>query len=468
MLSCAFTKPWDAVDEQFPIAPGKIEPVLHRSSNDNRADQPSEVAAKAHLWDVAAVPPRNSNEAALNSENNSMSSLFGTSFSDHSASTTPPSTYRLRQGSFERRESFTTSFSSSPARLRQAYRSSPNLTAFSSPMARPAKISPSVASSPPNSFLRKHPSPVGSYAGGYTSTNAWNPSQFFSRSSSTLTEDPKASLTLSFSETEEDGPVATEKPVFVTRLKHQEHFHDDDDDGDSDTTLLNPNHRSQYSVYRDLYARMLFTWALPIAKAELLKYNETPRLGSDSPDVHASSVPTADEVSFVNKDCLGIKDHCQECNTLLLSEPPQHRCQECQATARSLICLLCNTFIHGLSSPCLNCGHVLHHSCQALLLSQSAEDVAVECISGCGCVCGDHMNIDIESPHQVAWFEQADVNAAVTVKGDVAAKVQEQSGWYDGTEWEDMAYESLSRNLRPRQEVKAKSGRNWKGRKQST
>lgn len=47
---------------------------------------------------------------------------------------------------------------------------------------------------------------------------------------------------------------------------------------------------------------------------------------------------------------------------------------------------------------------------------------------------------------------------AVTVTGDEGANEQEQLGWKEQG-WEDVAYESLARNLRPRAEGRGRGGR---------
>ncbi len=64
-------------------------------------------------------------------------------------------------------------------------------------------------------------------------------------------------------------------------------------------------------------------------------------------------------------------------------------------------------------------------------------------------------------------FAQEEVSPALTVIGDATAATneQEQLNRRDSSEWEDMAaYDSLMRNLQPKNGVKVKSSQVWRRR----
>lgn len=381
--------------------------------------------------------------------------------SDLSASETPPSHYKPSRTSPEHRTSQSTSLSTSPEHYRHTHRSNSNLSALAASFSRPFSFG-SAASSPPNSYSKKRSSPVGSYLGNPSATVVtWNTSGLFGRSS-TITENPKSSFSLSISDTEEDGVPAQKKPVFKTRLKNQDKFHND---GYADVPMLDPSKEWHYRAYREAYAHLLYIWNMPIARAEILDHNRPLQPDPLPPFTFGPKVTAPfDAIAGANLLNSGyntensnpvFRDHCPSCSTLLLpSQSPSSRCQTCSKLPSPPLCLLCNTFIRGLSSPCPNCGHVLHASCRHLL-SQTSFD---ECPSGCGCVCTDHIAMSMTpSAAESGSIREEDRSKdhsragspAVTVIGDEGVNEQEQLGW-KGKGWEDVAYESLARNLRPR------------------
>lgn len=472
MLSCALSENWNTLKMDVSrsgsakASASESAPFEHRKSRRNY--YPSEGIAKAHLHKVSAALSNGVEHLNIESGPTSTTSSTGAPVSDLSASTTPPSSYQPLRTTFEPRESLATSLSTSPEQIRRTHRSSPNLTAFGASLARPPTLSASVASSPPRNLQRKRSSPAGSYLGVSTSTSTWSPSQYFGRSSSIIVEDPKSSFTLSVSDTEDEAPQAVKEPLFSTSLKNQERFHND---GYADIALLDPQQEWRYRAYRELYAHLLYIWNLPIVRGELLKYNGAPTADASLPGRMPASLATskarlASTTFHSNVPRLDYRDHCSKCNIVLTKGSLNRHCQNCSSRQTPPICLLCNTFIYGLSSPCLHCGHVLHNSCREMLISQTPEDVPSECISGCGCICTNHAGFEIMSGEYVAT--RADLSPAASVTGDAVTNEQEQLGWYDNSEWEDMAYKSLARNLRPRREVKPKSSQIWRGRNQST
>lgn len=476
MLSCAFS--------EYPSSPtglGHIakrcspsislgsDPAFFRHRNGKYNYYPSEETAKARLYIAPSDLSLQVDYRNIHSGPHSASSSAGAPSSDHSAGGTPPSNFRPLRTNFERRESQAISLSTSPEQVRHTHRSNSNLSTFGGPSSRPFSFIQSAASSPPNAFPKKRLSPAGSYLGTSNSTNTWSPSQFFGRSS-IITEDPRSSFTLSMSDTEEDVAPATKKPTFTTKLKNQDQFQND---SYANVTLLDSGKKGRYCAYRESYAHLLHIWGLPTARAEVLQYNQDFQSDQSLAAVKSASFLSIGKSSLAKDDPhtedqgISFKDRCGSCNTILLYQSTTRRCQSCSTSQRSPVCLLCNTCISGLSSPCLNCGHVLHASCRELLLSRPSEEIASECVSGCLCVCADYTTVEIDTPVQPTKISEEVVSPAVTIIGDAPANEQEQLGWYDNSEWEDMAYESLVRNLRPRNEIKPKSSQVWRGRKGS-
>lgn len=73
-----------------------------------------------------------------------------------------------------------------------------------------------------------------------------------------------------------------------------------------------------------------------------------------------------------------------------------------------------------------------------------------ECVTGCGCFCADHLVVNVQTP--VSTYGTM---PSISASG-IFANEQEELGWRDVGEdieaaesdaWEDVAYESLARNL---------------------
>lgn len=438
---------------------------------------PSQDIAKAQLARVQPDLSVQINFQHMHSGPHSAASSTGPPLSDLSTSGTPPTNYRPLRASFERRESQATSLSTSPEQLRHTHRSNSNLGALAASFKSSLPFSASAASSPPKMYSKKRLSPAPSYLGTSASSMAWNPSDFFAKSS-TITEDPRSTFSLSVSDTEEEITPVPKKPAFSVKLKNQDQFHND---GYANVPLLDPNQEWQYRAYREAYAHLLYIWDMPLARAEILKYNRpltetsSPRKSSSLLSIGKASLA----VTAANSADLALdfSSRCRSCSSLLPTKNASRRCSNCSVKQRPLTCILCNTFIRGLSSPCLNCGHVLHACCRELLLSQQPDKAPTECPSGCGCICADYTIGEIELPAPKQAYE---LSPAITVIGDAGMNEQEQLGWKDsGTSTGDVnvaAYDSLARNLqlKPRIEgaVRGGVGRRrssqiWRGRKDS-
>ena len=431
----------------------------HRSSANDY--YPSEEVARNHFRSF--LPSESSNQVgpqkAIGGPQSANSSIGPVS--DLFASETPPPHYKPSRTSPELRSLQSSSLSTSPELYRHTHRSNSNLSAFAASFARPFSFA-SAASSPPNSYPKKRASPAGSYLGNPAPNVTWNTSGLFGRSSSVI-GDPKPSF--SVSDTEEDVVTKPKKPVFKTKLKNQDSFLID---GYANVSLLDPSKEWCYRAYREAYAHLLYSWDMPIARAEILNHNRPLQPDTTTPFKFGPKV-TAPFGAIAGANLLNsgystensnpvFREHCPSCSTLLLpSQVPSRRCQACSKLPPAPLCLLCNISIRGLSSPCPNCGHVLHASCRQLL-SQASLD---ECPSGCGCICAEYTTMSL--PSFVAGSEPALEgdqskdeslvgSPAVTVIGDEGTNEQEQLGWKEQG-WEDVAaYESLAKNLRPKLE----------------
>ena len=477
MLSCAFSE-----DRKPPgiLAQRKLSPVssnsatsleiMHGILNNSINYYPSEEIAKAQMQFASPNLSIHVDYQNVLSGHHSSTSSPGAAVSEKSMSgTTPPSSRPMRM-SLERRESQTTSLSTSPEQYRHTHRSSSNLSALAASFSRPFSFTTSAASSPPNASTKKRSSPSNSVLGTQSSAITWSQAVF--GKAATITEDPKSILSQSVSENEEEGPLVTKKPAFSTRLKNQNQFHND---GYANVPLLNSSETWRYDHYRGAYADLLYVWGLPIARAEMLKYSKpsTTNTGqSYAPSLRTASLLPIGEADLVHKPsntegtALGFIDHCP-CASMIPPKARNRRCETCSTPQTPPVCLYCNTMIRGLSSPCLGCGHILHIACRQLLLPIPLEDVVQdECISGCGCICREHITTNIYIPEPTAR-RSFEVSPAITVIEDpgLGMELNDEAilATKDGVggEWEDVAYKSLASNLRPK-EPRAKGSQTWK------
>lgn len=468
MLSCVFSKP---LSVKPALIPGKMscghtgiqnQNTRHRPSNYRLIDSNiyfafEDVARSLLEPEVLSVQTRLDPRkgTGIPYSGNSGNSSVGASHSDPmtllSTSGTPPSSLRPGRINFERNESQTKSISTSPEHHRQAHRSNSNLaSAFAASLSRPFSFSASASSSPPNTFPRKRLSPVGSYLANNPSGVTWGTTSFFGKPSN-MTEDPKSAYSLSLSDTEEKPSIAR-KPTFQTKLKNQDQFHND---GYATVPLLDPSQEKRYHAYRESYAHMLYIWKLPLVRCELLKYNLKSTTSSPSLDPSLEPYPVTIGKSVTdfrsNTDGLelGLKIHCTTCLATLKQHESSQKCTFCKSSQSPLICLFCSSLIQGLASPCLSCGHILHTSCRSALFSLTActPDFSDQgqCISGCGCNCISHAVVEVEYP------SRRKSSASMTVTGEAVSE-QEPLEWRDMSQeeeeiWEDVAYESLAKNL---------------------
>lgn len=405
----------------------------------------------------------------------STSSSVGATISDpmtpFSTGATPPNVHRPPATSFERTDPLGSTIPISPEYHRNTYRSTSNLAStFAASFSRPFSFSASVSSSPPATYPRKRLSPAGSYIGAPPTGVTWGATSFFTKSSTTA-EDPKYVYSLSVSDTEE-GIAIPKVSVFTTKLKNQDQF---GNEGYADRSLLDPAQSWRYHAYRELYAHMLIVWEMPLARCELLKYNDQPPSVPGYPPKLVPGFSSSIAIGSSNMESLSADEETGArlgfvtCHTTFASQISQHhkdqRFASCTGPESSLICLLCAEIIRGLSSPCLACGHVLHASCRSIMLSQvttATEDGL--CISGCGCRCADHIIVEVEAPLV------SQISPSPTFVGDTSIEqaqyISQGEAQIEEDTWEDIArehvaYESLAR-VRERY-ITPKPSQIWRG-----
>lgn len=389
-----------------------------------------------------------------------------------SSSLTPPTPFKINKPKHERTIS-QAPMSSSPEQLKHLHRSGSNLaSAFAASITRPFSSSTADSSSPPTTHLKRRPSPVLSHLATANSNLAWG-SSILSNPNPANVRNPMPRTAPSIPN-EHPGVIDESSSFHKTKLKNQDHFHNDGYAADS---LLDPSKAETYSAYRLTYASMLLTWELPTASCKVLQYNKPSAAQSalqDNGDLRErESLITigrgtpGSSTRDLSDLRLDIRNQCHSCDTTLPPGGSSKRCPACSAKQAPVLCQLCHSIISGLSSPCLNCGHVLHLSCRSYLLEAKDTDLDGECPTGCGCHCPDHLVINVATP-----ITPNDRKHSIST-ATLFANEQEELGWRDvdgdtevaGNEsdpWEDVAYESLARNL-GRKFLTPKPSQIWRG-----
>ncbi len=388
-----------------------------------------------------------------------------------------PSLYRPSRPHLGRSDSQTASISTSPIHHRHAHRSNSNLaSAFTASLSRPFSFTASASSSPPMTYPRKRLSPTGSYLGAAPPGVTWGSTSFFGKSS-TISEDPKPAYSRSNSDAEKEAP-RPQKPAFNIKLKNQDQFRND---GYADVSLLDPDKEWRYRAYRESYAHMLYIWEMTFASCEILKHNNdalspshSPEQGQAPPLIAIGKITAASTAPDIRDPALNLRNHCTSCSEALpLQSTTSERCPFCKNPQTPLICILCTSLIRGLASPCLACGHVLHLSCRSSLLSLGTESPNLNtetkqllCVSGCGCDCASHTMVEVENVYRRKSSASMTVTGENTVSDD-----RENIEWKDNATqlkdedaWEDVAYESLTRNLSGRY-LTPRPSQIWRGEK---
>lgn len=125
-------------------------------------------------------------------------------------------------------------------------------------------------------------------------------------------------------------------------------------------SLLDQNDAAKFRFYSYQYAKLLYTWGLPMQRAELLKISFE--------STHKGTLDTDSRISSDNRDIFGEMETNWEEN--IQREANFHNCNYCGLKVTR------NIFL------CQGCEHVMHASCARDWWTQSEQ-----CASGCGCLC---------------------------------------------------------------------------------
>ncbi|RKP34093.1 hypothetical protein BJ085DRAFT_41627 [Dimargaris cristalligena] len=179
-------------------------------------------------------------------------------------------------------------------------------------------------------------------------------------------------------------PVST-APSTWKRVTHL------DDQMDSDYNphwkpLLDPQQAAMFDHYRMMYAEILDRWGLQLARCEILKFLQTPKLRqlvyshTTSRIVFDREVETP--VSMATTPGPG---------TVALPTPTLHPAPPPPSLPGSTTCVVCRQLIKGTSFFCWLCGHMGHDD---HIQQWFSKDRSRECPAGCGCHC---FNLDLPS-----------------------------------------------------------------------
>ena len=393
---------------------------------------------------------------ALSSQSSSFGNANGDPGMHITKSLTPPNFFKANQHSTD---GTTTMISTSPERMRHPQRSSSNLaSAFAASLPRALTFNTSNSISPPKPpFFTKKPSPVGSLS---TRKGALirEASRSFEKTYENLTVPPTTT-----------APLRLPSPgePFSINLKNQDQF---PFDGYAHSRLLDPATEPLRQGYRAAYANLLAAWDLPLARAEVLQYHTPPPHPIPSHARNTSTSSTADVALLVpprtaaNNDtppagngALGLVTLCPVCAT---PQPRgrRARCPGCRARPRPPACAFCDEPVRGLAAPCLACGRVLHLACQTALERAHGEadgpDVGGVCVADGSCGGGALAGAPNDAspsprrarraPSMASTIREADVGG--DRGGDRAGDRGARTG-AAAAPWEDVAYESLAKNL---------------------
>ena len=284
--------------------------------------------------------------------------------------------------SFEGQTS-TSKLSSSPEWIRPLHKSGTNLANAIMALPLSFSLTTSAAPSPPTvSFMKKKVSPIGSLS-ATSGLRAGDSSAYgvsYSRSNSTKNSDGRLHAI-------RQQPSTTKVARGMTfKLKSRQGA---TYPGNTENEpLLDPSMAPLYQTWRDEYAELLLNWDLLIPHAEMRKNN-----GLSSHNT--SQATNTDKQSFMTGTDLTVKysvgdtrgvlaiTHCRFCDNAPQRQSNESICRNCYGSYTT-ICALCNLPVHGRSSPCFTCGHVLHISCRE---TWEYHYTGTSCPTGCGCVC---------------------------------------------------------------------------------
>lgn len=352
---------------------------------------------------------------------------------------------------FERTELADKTLSSSPERFRWSQRSTSNLaTSLASSLPRPFSFGASVSSSPPGVYSKARTSPSSGSGPSQTQHTPWSASSFFNKAMNSTGGIRSRDMSLVVGEIN-TGARRSQAGVskMEVSLKNQSQFHNDRyaeyPPFDEDEWLL-------YKSYRQSYATLLWTWGHHIDTTEMLKFNGTEFFSLDAP-LH--QITEKSKSLMIGRKQLATNNALSEGGLLYLDRVCSHceklhgpglstfgsKCPSCQVKAPHLACALCDELVRGLAMPCLACGHILHHECR-FLMNQSLV-LQQHCASGCGCACVEHSQVEM------LWLPEYDTRPHSSSPSTIRELDERNQDDFAESphNWEDVAYESLAKNL---------------------
>lgn len=371
---------------------------------------------------------------------------------------TPPLSQKVGRKGFDRVDPSNQNLAVSPEKLKYSQRSNSNLaSAFAASFPRSFSFTTSASSSPPNPHSKQQTSPVGSVQ---VPNMTWSSLSVFGRSTSAM-EENQTPKSLEGGQ-KSSHQVSSQRGRIGIRLKNQDLFQEE---GYSFVHLLDTTKQSNYRRYIEAYAQMLHIWELPIVKAEILKYSQRFRPTSTKAlvDKDNSIIPlgrlNADVALKAIRPVLSLDKHYLEPlhanmvnNELgLLRHPARRR------KSVPLFCVFCTEQVRGRAVPCLECGHVLHTVCR-FLINHEPRLTGSTCITSCDCSCNKHLVVAVE------WPKIPEKTPFLTLGIQNEAKEENLQKSQENT-WEDVAYESLAKNLGVigARYVKSKPSQIWRG-----
>ena len=311
------------------------------------------------------------------------------------------------------------SLSISPDRYPTIQRTASDSSSLNAPYSRPLQFHSFAISPPLDGDLRKRPSPTGSYLSPHMRTT-WTPSSWIHQITSNA-EEPKSSAANSIHDVEGTKPAVLPFKGFSCTMKNQDQFHGS---SSSNAPLLGPNQDSKYHCWREAYASMLRVWDMPLEAAEVMKFSR--HFLTTKAETFALNQPALLDAKLLPKELsLELAIHCQHCATLSPSTSSD-KCPSCYIRLlQKPLCIYCNTYVLGLASPCLNCGHVMHVTCRTAFLDSSSDaseddDDGIfegsECITGCGCICADYDTVEVSMPAKATRPSAAFLRKASSIR----------------------------------------------------
>ena len=485
MMSCIFNLPQVIPNAYYPHSKDSIlrrhliDSVNHSFEHSTREHDWQPWYYPSHEVALSVLYPTQSSwakekTAKLSIDPPSVASSFGVSGSDpvtpFSTGKTPPLGYMSARTTSNKSDLTHQILSTSPEQLRNPHRSNSNLaSAFAVSFQRPLGIITSASSSPPNFQLKTRDSPGGSYAGVHHQSVTWAATSMFGRSSS-ITEDPISANTTFDSPTAGQAIDQKDKSIKIN-LRNQDLF---DDETYSSVPLLDQAQELRYRGYRDSYATMLSIWNLPITRTEILQHNSMSfmrRNSTETASMHQdmSTISIGKKTSQImavvdSEPSLLLKKTCSECNntTPLSTTPSRSKCYFCHSKISSPFCVLCDEVIRGRATTCLSCGHIAHAACLSLMVTiADSRKVDGLCISGCDCHCMKDTIVRVGWPSE--HIAPASPSPSTIREGEEGGSNSRQRNY---SAWEDVAYESLAKNLgiAGAKYVKPKASQIWIGR----